>query len=277
MTQAMTRSAAAYFQEIAGLVPVTDPQVERRLIERWQKKRDVKARETLVQSHLRFVIAVARKRTRDPERLQDLIAAGNIGLLTAADKYDLTRRPAPRFLTYAGWWVQKEIADEDYATTTVVHVPTHRQKAQRKAAKVYQRTAQALGPDAKQLKKLDPGCPEGQSVSLDELLDTSPDALRDVWSKNHADQAQAEWSDAHGREGGHDEQVLRRAISNLPAREGTVLNLYFGVKDEPRNFAEIANILDMCPERVRQIKLNGVKLLKEEISRHPLLQPTDIF
>ena len=60
---------------------------------------------------------MARKRSRDPERLQDLIAAGNIGLLTAVDKYDLTRRPAPRFLTYAGGWIQKEISDEDYATT----------------------------------------------------------------------------------------------------------------------------------------------------------------
>lgn len=277
MSQALTRSANAYFQEIAGLVPVTDPQEERRLIERWQKKGDVKARETLVQSHLRFVITVARKRSRDPERLQDLIAAGNIGLLTAVDKYDLTRKPAPRFLTYAGWWIQKEISDEDYATTTVVHVPTHRQKAQRKAAKLYQRVVQSHGPNAKQLKKMDPGAPEGQSVSLDDLLDTSAETLRDVWSKNHNDKATAEWSDAHGTEGGHDEQVLRRVISNLPTREGTVLNLYFGVKDEPRNFAEIAVILDMCPERVRQIKLNGVKLLKEEISKHPLLQPGDIF
>lgn len=262
MPAGLSRSAATYYQEISRVSPVSDPQEERRLIERWQKHRDTKARDMLVQSHLRFVITVARKRSRDPERLQDLIAAGNIGLLTAADKYDLKRRPAPRFLTYAGWWVQKEIAEADYATTTVVHVPTHRQKAQRKAAKLYQKAVQTHGPEAKQLKKMDPGNPEGLSVSIDSVQETVEQEGTD--EPNTVDVSNAN-------------RVLRLAISKLPVREQTVLNLYFGIKDEPRNFAQIANILEMCPERVRQIKLNGVNLLKTELSSHPTLVPDDIY
>lgn len=262
MSDGLSRSAQAYYQAISKVIPVRDPVEERKLILRWQKNQDKKARDELVNSHLRFVITVARKRSRDPERLQDLIAAGNIGLLKAVDRYDLTRRPSPRFLTYAGWWIQKEIADEDYATNTVVHVPTHRQKAQRKAAKVYQKVVQTLGHEAKVLKKMDPGNQEGLSVSIDIVQETVEQ--EGVEEANSADTNQAN-------------KVLRQAISKLPVREQTVLNLYYGIKDEPRNFAQIANILDMCPERVRQIKINGVKLLKNDLSNHPVLAPADIF
>lgn len=262
MTQGFSRSAQTYFQAISKVSPVSDPVEERKLILRWQKNKDKIARDELVSSHLRFVITVARRRSRDPERLQDLIASGNIGLLKAADRYDLSRRPAPRFLTYAGWWIQKEIADEDYATNTVVHVPTHRQKAQRKAAKIYQKAAQALGPDAKALKKMDPGNQEGISVSIDVVQEVvEQEGIEDT---SHVDTNQTN-------------KVLHQAINKLPVREQTVLNLYYGIKDEPRNFAQIANILDMCPERVRQIKLNGVKLLKTDLTNHPLLVPADIF
>jgi RNA polymerase primary sigma factor len=262
MPDAISRSASIYYQELSKVSPVSDPQEERRLIQRWQKHKDVKARDMLVQSHLRFVITVARKRCRDADRLQDLIAAGNIGLLKAVDRYDLGRRPAPRFLTYAGWWIAKEISDEDYATTTVVHVPTHRQKAQRKAARLFQKAVQAHGPEARQLKKMDPGNPEGLSVSIDVVQETVEQEGSD--EPNCVDVNQAN-------------KVLHLAISKLPVREQTVLNLYYGVKDEPRNFAQIANILEMCPERVRQIKINGVKLLKTDLSNHPLLAPADVY
>lgn len=275
MSQGLSRSQVAYYQEISRVSPVSDPQEERKLLQRWQKNGDVKARDTLVQSHLRFVITVARKRSRDPEKLQDLISAGNIGLLKAADRYDLRRRPAPRFLTYAGWWVQKEIADEDYATTTVVHVPTHRQKAQRKAAKLYQKAVQTHGPEAKQLKKMDPGMPEGLSFSIDEASDVprlNGDRMQGflVGTSSVREAVEQEnLGETNGVDVKQANTVLRFAISKLPVREQTVLNLYFGIKDDPRNFAQIANILEMCPERVRQIKLNGVKLLKNDLSSHP--------
>ena len=161
------------YTEIAKTTPVSDPQEERRLIMRWQKHRDVQARDTLISSHLRFVVTQARRRSRDPERLQDLIAAGNLGLLKAIDKYDLGRRPPTRFLTYAqDGGSRKEIADEDYATSSLVHVPTHRQKAQRKRAKAFQKAVQEHGPDAKRVRKMDPGVPEAATIAIDTLRDS---------------------------------------------------------------------------------------------------------
>ncbi len=260
MGQGISRSTMLYFHEISRIVPVSDPAEERRLIHRWQTRKDTKARDALVQGHLRFVVTLARRRSRDPDRLQDLVAAGNIGLLKALDKFDLARKPPIRFLTYAGWWVTKEIADEDYATSSLVHVPTHRQKAQRKQAKVFQKTLQTHGPEARAVLEMDPGIPEASTMTLDHFKETA-----DVWNTRPPGNLAAS------------DLALRRAISQLPVREQTVLNLYFGVKDDPRNFAQIAAILGMCPERVRQIKISGVKQLRSVLEDQSVLSPADAY
>lgn len=262
MSQGLSRSGALYYTEISRTNPVSDPQEERQLIARWQKKKDIVARDTLVQSHLRFVVTLARRRSQDPDRLQDLIAAGNFGLLKALDKYDLNHKPQTRFLTYAGWWIQQEIADEDYATSSLVHVPTHRQKAQRKQARMFQRALQEHGPNAKKVTKMDPGIPEGVMITIDTLRD-SP--------------CEAEGSSPMAYDACQSNQLLRTAIGGLPLREQTVLNLYFGVKDEPRNLVQIAAILEMSPERVRQIKISAVKQLRTALEAQAVLSPSDAY
>jgi len=263
MSTGTNRSVSLYYGEISRITPVSDPQEERRLIHRWQKHRDIKARDALVRSHLRFVVTLARKRSRDPDRLQDLIASGNIGLIKALDRFDLKRTPPIRFLTYAGFWINKEISDEDYATSSLVRVPTHRQKAQRKQAKIFQRAVQAHGPDARQVKKMDPGAPEGVTVALEIFHDAEPTMTPS--------------REAHEVDVDRSNLLLRRAIGQLPLREQTVLNLYFGVKDDPRNLVQIASILGMSPERVRQIKINGVKQLRSSLKARTVFSSADVF
>lgn len=247
-----TRTTSIYGAEIARTPVVSDPTEERQLIWRWQKKKDLKAREALVQSHLRFVVQQARRRTKDPERVKDLTAAGNVGLLLAADRYDLRRRPALRFLTYAGWWVRKEMSDLDYATSTLVHVPTHRQKAQRRKARDYQLSLRQNGPGARDA--LDPGVPDGATVPLE--------------LSHEAEAAEADTLLFETLETSQTHALLRDLISGLPLREQTVLNLYFGVKDEPRNLVQIAALMDRSSEHVRQIKINGMRLLKGALEQH---------
>jgi len=261
MQDGVSRSAGVYYTEISQTHPVSDPKEERRLIERWQKHRDQTARNTLIQSHLRFVVTLARKRTKVPDRLQDLIAAGNLGLLKAIDRFDLGKKV--RFLTYASCWIQEEMFKEDYATSSLVHVPTYRQKVQRKRAKEFQQALAQHGPDALSVQDLDPGSPEGTTVDLDTIQDhVEEDPTRT--------QVVYETADANRR--------LRHAINVLPDREQTVLNLYYGIKDEPRNLVQIASFLGMSPERVRQIKQEGMKLLKDTLMvTHSVNSACDAF
>lgn len=255
------RVSATYYAEISRAPCIEDAEEEKRLLRAWQKRGDVKARDAIVQTHLRFVVRQAHKRTKDPEAVKDYIAAGNLGLLRAADKFDVNRKPYIRFLTYAGWWVLKEMSDQDYATASLVHVPAHRQKEQRRNARAYRAKMQECGPDNSEIQTMNPGLPEGVVVHIDAAKNTPSDC-------------DDEPSSVYG--GARVRALLRQAIASLPAREQTVLNLYYGVKDDARNLVQIANIMGMCPERVRQIKINGMRLLHDQLANEVGLSADDL-
>lgn len=244
------RVSATYYAEISRIALVMDPDEEKRLIRAWQQRKDMTARNRVVQSHLKFVVRQAHKRTKDPEAVKDYIAAGNLGLLRAADKFNWKRVPYIRFLTYAGWWIMKEMAEQDYSSSTVVHVPAHRQKEQRRNARAYRAALLTHGPESDCVRDMNPGALEGVVVTIDAAANT-PDERDDTPTA------------AYGNESMR--KLIRTAIARLPPREQTVLNLYYGVKDEPRNLPQIATLMGMCSERVRQIKINGMRLLHEDL------------
>jgi RNA polymerase primary sigma factor len=240
------RIADLYYADLAKTGPVSAAE-ERRLIFRWKQHQDLAARDALIRSHLRFVVSVARRLSRNPERLPDLIAAGNLGLLKALEHYDTSKET--RLLSYAGLWIQSEMLREEYDASTSVHVPTHRKKAWRKRAKEFRRALAEYGPDSGQVRRLDPGQPEGTTVAMDSLRDAAADDDGD----SSGDRVEADNVRAR----------VRQAISSLSPKRQTVLNLYFGMKDTPRNLEQIAALLDMSAERVRVLKASALEELKE--------------
>ena len=120
-------SLTKYFNEIST-VKVLNAQEERALITKYKETEDkvlqAAIRDKIIKSALKFVIAEARRhhRSRDRAAFQDLIAAGNIGLLRALTKFDLSQ--GTRFLTYAGWWVRHEMREEN-KHLNLCHIPTH--------------------------------------------------------------------------------------------------------------------------------------------------------
>jgi len=64
---------------------------------------DQKARNLIIESNLRLVIDLAKKSSKNIDELIDNIQNGNIGLILAVDKYDITK--GTRFSTYATWWI----------------------------------------------------------------------------------------------------------------------------------------------------------------------------
>lgn len=279
------RTSATYYAEIARTLLVDDPTEERKLLRRWQTKKDVAARDAIIKTHLRFVVKMAHKRTKDPEAVKDYIAAGNLGLLKAADKFDCNRKPYIRFLTYAGWWIYEEMSNQDYTMASLVHVPAHRHKTQRRQAREFRAALQEHGPDKvaehagdaverlvelrAEAKKVqgaalqrvekqirfyeairEPGLPEGVVTTIDAVRN-APDLPETEPAVNYdAERLRA---------------TVRQAIARLPARVQTVLNLCFGVKDEPRNLVQIASMMGMSSECVRLTKISGMRLLQREL------------
>jgi len=255
------RTASMYYAEVARVPLVDDPTEERRLLQRWQQHQDVKARNAIVQTHLRFVVKMAHKRSKDPEAVKDFIAAGNLGLLKATDKFDWVRKPYIRFLTYAGWWVYEEMSNQDYTTATLVHVPAHRQKAQRRNAREFRAAVQEHGPDAASVQKMNPGLSESVVMPLEAARYTTNATESEPTSTYGSDRLRS---------------IVREVIGRLPSREQTVLNLFYGIKDDARNLVQIAAIMGMCSERVRQIKTNGMRLLQAEFEEE-LLTAEDAY
>ena len=68
---------------------------------------DIAARNKLVQSHLRFVVSVAKSYQNNGMALEDLISEGNIGLIHAIEHYDVQR--GLHFISYAVWWIRQSI------------------------------------------------------------------------------------------------------------------------------------------------------------------------
>lgn len=91
--------------------PSISKKEERALLERWKKDRDYEARNLLISYFDLFVFKEVRKYLLDPlGKGADLTQAGRLGLIMAADKFDLAA--GTRFITYAKWWVQAYIANE---------------------------------------------------------------------------------------------------------------------------------------------------------------------
>jgi len=95
-----------YMREISR-VPLLNREEEESLARR-AAAGDNAAREKLVKANLRFVISIAQKYRGQGLPLEDLISEGNLGLLTAVERFDVEK--GYRFITYAVWWIRQSIA-----------------------------------------------------------------------------------------------------------------------------------------------------------------------
>jgi len=89
--------------------PLLEKNDERILLKKWLKKGDQKSLHQLTQSHMRLVISYAFKYKSYGLSVSDLIQEGCIGLMKAAERFDLNQDV--RFSTYAGWWIRAAIQD----------------------------------------------------------------------------------------------------------------------------------------------------------------------
>src|SRR5437867_4642109 len=94
-----------YLKEISRFPQLT-PEEEQNLDARVQNG-DEEAFRKLIESNLRFVVAMAKKYARSGYPLHELINEGNMGLIEAASRFDPAR--GVRFITYASWWIRQAI------------------------------------------------------------------------------------------------------------------------------------------------------------------------
>lgn len=117
----ITDSTKEYLNEI-GKIKLLSPEEEFVLFKKAEKG-DEKAKKKLIESNLRLVVSIAKKYARGNLSFLDLIQEGNIGLMKAVEKFDVSK--GYKFSTYATWWIRQTITRSIVDKTKIIRLPVH--------------------------------------------------------------------------------------------------------------------------------------------------------
>ena len=214
----------------------------------------------LLSTHRGYVTEVALKYRRFGVPLDDLINEGAIGLLEAARRFDASR--GTKFLTYASYWIHKQILGALEYQSRVVRVPDYRLKRVRKLLKLENTLLQELGrpPTREEIRARlrldgDPSTGMLPRTTFEVSIDDESDSVRP------AIQALVDHSTA-GPEDSllHDETTIlvRRSLEILTPREKQILVARYGLEGNRRHtLREVAAELDISREGVRKIEMSA--------------------
>jgi RNA polymerase primary sigma factor len=250
------RSLIRYMKDIADSNPLSSDQ-ETELARRIQKG-DLGARNKLVQANLRFVIRIALEYRGRGLSLGELISSGNLGLLTAAERFD--EKQGYRFISYAVWWVRQAMLQSLMGKRTV-RLPVNRFDLMTRISKSVSglqqkhdgdpgaaEIAEELGVTVNQVERtlLD----SRSTLSLDEPFEEESGG-----SLFHTLADPAHESIVDGIDQRRMHEAISTALNALKDRESKILRLYFGLEgEEGWSLEQIGAHLGITRERVRQIK-----------------------
>ena len=112
----------AYFKDLKNVELLSGEEQNELAVK--AKSGDKDALDRLVKSNLRFVVTVAKEYQYSNIPLEDLISEGNIGLIKAVDKFDVSKKI--KFISYAVWWVRQSIIQSIYENGSIVRLPVNR-------------------------------------------------------------------------------------------------------------------------------------------------------
>ena len=228
---------------------------------------DKLALDRLVNSNLRFVVSVAKKFLNQGLSYMDLIAEGNIGLITAAKRFD--ERREFRFISYAVWWIRQAIQKAIAEQTNTVRLPINRSQQAQRMKRVSQKLEQKLHRNVAEDEiaeemELDPRkmnqirAASKPLVSLDKPLYDDDVTLADTL----ADPEDLTPDDTYVA--GELMEELSDAMSLLSPREKDIVVRYYGLGSEGTASLEtIGQDINLSRERVRQIRNQALGKMRQ--------------
>lgn len=265
-----------YLKEIKQY-PILSKEEEFELARRIRKNHDESALERFVCSNLRIVVTIAKRYENRGLPLLDLINAGNEGLIHAAQKYD--ERKKVRFYWYGQWWIKRAIQAAIATDRSILPKSYLAKKIQSQIAKFIKKNG--YEPTDKELSKLLEVEEHKVIAARTELLPTY--SLDEIYQHLDRDipEEQLDFSkEPEQPDIDHDEHLfsppldivhmkklrkekLLRALSKLETREREVIMSNYGLGDyEKHTLQDIANLMNLSRERVRQIRNNALKKFK---------------
>jgi RNA polymerase primary sigma factor len=266
-------SLKQYFKEVRKHKQVSgDEQIELAIR---AKNGDKLALNTLIQCNLRFVVSIAKEYTYTGTPLPDLIQEGSLGIIKAADKFDVEK--GYKFISYAVWWIRQSILQSVYESGSTVRLPVNRINAVNKVSKATESLSKVLGrnPTAKEVSDFYIDSNTGEvGLTEKEVMNAYVDGVNEVsLNSTVSDESVAELHESIAGDGldilenDLNKDSLNSEVDNilgeLTEREGSILKMYFGIGDyEEMTLAEIGEKIGLTNERVRQIKEFSLKKLR---------------
>lgn len=268
-------SLESYMQAV-NAVPVLSAEDERALAERLYFDNDIDAARSLVLSHLRFVVHIARSYTGYGLPLGDLVQEGNVGLMKAVRRFDPT--VGVRLVSFAVHWIKAEIHEFVLRNWRIVKVATT--KAQRKlffnlrgakkrlarlTPEESQRVADDLGVSVRDVQEM-----EGRLAAFDASFDGPMDDDEDSAIVAPAQYLQAEGGDPADilAEDDWQQQSSRRlgsALQSLDDRSRDILERRW-LTDDKTTLQDLADEYGVSAERIRQLENAAIGKLRNAMA-----------
>jgi RNA polymerase primary sigma factor len=215
-------NAGNYLKDIGVNTPLTKEE-EGYLSKQWKEKKDIIARNKLIEANLKFVTNIARNYKGLGLSYSDLIQEGNAGLFKAVDRFDPDK--GFKFISYAVNWIRQSILE------------ALNKKNSLKSTEL---------PYETKLTDLD------DNLTTDFMLDDV--SLDDVY---------LDLSDDERRRERDIVDVAKFLLTGLTSREKYIVCQYNGINEKkPKTLEEIGNNLGITKERVRQINEKAMKKLR---------------
>lgn len=233
------------------------------------QKGDMKAREKLINSNLRFVVKIAKKYRNKGIPFADLISEGNIGLAIAAERFDVKKNV--RFISYAVWWIKQTILKAISEKSHLIRLPVNRMN---------------------ELSQIEDALHSQKNKNIEEVagnMNIERDVLTSMLNVSHRPLSFDEPINNNNKEGTIEQTIkdnsftppeteainavlkddIAKMLSSLSNREAAIIKYRFGLSgEEPHSLIEVGMQFNLTKERIRQIEKKSIEKLKTWAEKH---------